>query len=528
MNRKQQSWLPFLLGITMSLGIFFGFRMRDKFPNESFFSNKKPTNLQEVLYLINEKYVDDINAEDITDTVIQTMVNKLDPHSEYMSHEDLKSLNEQLDGHFSGIGIEFDIFHDTLQVTYVIPNGPADKAGLQCGDQIISVNNNTISGIHMESESIKYQIKGKEGTVANVKYKRGASLNTTNITRGNIDLSSLDAYYMMDDHTGYIRLNKFSNQTYKEFMTALMDLKKNNMTKLILDLRNNGGGILDQAIEIADEFLSDDKLITYTEGKHSPRKNYTCKREGQFETGDLIVLCNEGSASASEVLMGALQDWDRATIVGQRSFGKGLVQEVFELRDQSALKLTVARYYTPTGRCIQRPYQNGQEAYYSEVSERRKNGFNKTSDAALHDKGRIYTTPKGKKLYGGGGISPDIVTLPDSSQYSDNTFAIYSLNLITPFSIQYYLQHKSTLGAYQSASDFAKNFKLDEASWNQFTLFISNEGIKTSALTTNEKLNIENTIKANIGKQIWGRDGAFIIMNESDEDVLKGKQLLSK
>lgn len=527
MKNKQQTWLPFLLGITMSLGIFLGFMMRDKFPNSGFFATKKPNTLDEVLYLIDQKYVDDVDASSITDTVIQSVVGKLDPHSEYMSLQDLEELNEQLDGRFSGIGIEFDMFHDTLHVTYVIPDGPASKAGLMSGDQILRVDDKSVSGNLTSSETIKSYIKGTEGSVVKVQLLRNHISKNAAITRGNIELSSVDAAYMIDKNIGYIKLNKFANNTYKEFMTALMDLKQSHMQQLILDLRDNGGGVLDQAIEIADEFLPDDKLITYTEGRHSPRKNYTCKRQGQYETGALIVLCNEGTASASEVLMGALQDWDRATIIGQRSFGKGLVQEIFELRDKSALKLTIARYYTPTGRCIQRSYANGEEAYYNEVSERRKNHYNLASDSTINDHGKIFVTPKGKKLFGGGGIAPDIAMSADDSALTEQRFAIYTGNLLTPYTIKLRNEQSQNFKRYTNIYLFNQQFNIDEKLWSDFSSFSKKEGLSMDSISSSEKQTLSKTIKAYIGKQIWGKQGFFQVLNAADPEIRKACDVLA-
>jgi carboxyl-terminal processing protease len=528
MKNKQQIWLPFFLGITMSIGIFLGFIMRDKFPDKGFFSTKQPTTLDEVMYLVEQHYVDKIDLGTIADTIIQSVINKLDPHSEYLSYQELNSLNEQLEGRFSGIGIEFDMIHDTLYVTYVIPDGPAAKGGLKNGDKIIGVDNKKVSGIRLPTDSIKSFIKGDAGSVVEISCLRNNSPFKTAIKRGNIELSSVDAAYMINAQTGYIRLNKFANNTYKEFMRALMELKARNMKNLIFDLRDNGGGILDQAIEIADEFLSDDKLITYTEGNHSPRKNYTCKRQGQFESGQVVVLCNEGSASASEVLMGALQDWDRATIVGQTSFGKGLVQEVFELRDKSALKLTIARYYTPTGRCIQRSYKNGEDAYFSEVANRKSSSSRFVEYDSMKKAGKIYITPKGKKLFGGGGIAPDQLTATDTTMYSDFLYNILGENVITQYALIYVQQHARDLAKKSNAIEFSRKVITDNETWNQFLSFVSAQGYETASLRPTEKPAIEKSIKAAIGRQIWGKEGFFKIINAEDKDISAAMKVLSQ
>ena len=337
---------------------------------------------------------------------------------------------------------------------------------------------------------------------------------------------SVDASYMMTKEIGYIRLNKFSSVTYREFMEALEPLKKAGLQKLILDLRGNGGGILDQAVEIADEFLDGDKLITYTEGKHVDKKEYRCRRNGQFETGKLVVLADEGSASASEILIGALQDWDRATIVGRRSFGKGLVQEQFDLSDKSALRLTIARYYTPIGRSIQRPYTNGERAYYDEVSNRYHDPETTYADSVKNNSGKAYKTKGGKTVYAKGGIAPDYFIAMDTSGFSKNSAAIYNKSTISSFAYNFYLQNQALIKTFKSPADFIKGFSLSDENWKQFTDAAAKDSINISIVSAKEKSSLSNQIRSSIARQIWRNEGYFEVINTTDEGIKKALEII--
>jgi carboxyl-terminal processing protease len=338
----------------------------------------------------------------------------------------------------------------------------------------------------------------------------------------------VDASYIIENGIGYIKLNKFSQVTYREFMKSLEGLQKQGLKKLILDLRGNGGGVLDEATAIADEFLSGNKLITYTEGKHIPKKEYRCQREGLFENGALVVLADEGSASASEVLMGALQDWDRATIIGRRSFGKGLVQEQYDLNDGSALRLTVARYYTPIGRSIQRSYKNGERAYYEEINKRFHDGEVSSADSLKNDSTQIFTTQKGKKVFGGGGITPDIFIAMDTALFSANLSKIYMKGTIGDFTYYYYLQNKSRLTSHSSIADYEAQFSFTEKDWKQFQDLAKKDSIELSNIKVSDKKEMVTRIKASLARQIWHNEGFYEIMNIEDTSVLKAIEVLSK
>lgn len=497
-------------------------------PGKSFFYTEKRRPVQEIMDLIQNRYVDDIKANELMDTAIQAILSKLDPHSVFIPSEDLQQVNEDLAGKFYGVGVEYNIFSDTVNVTNVLPNGPSAKAGLLAGDKFLKVGDSVVTGLYSQGDRIRKLLRGDKGTDVLVTMLRGTEQRKFTITRGTIPLSSLDASYMMDNGVGYIRLNKFSQQTYREFMESLMALKKQGLKKLVLDLRGNGGGILDEAVEIADEFLPGDKLITYTEGKHVAKKEYRCKRVGQFETEPLVVLADEGTASASEVLIGALQDWDRAAVIGRRSFGKGLVQEQFDLSDNSALRLTIARYYTPIGRSIQRPYGKGGKAYYDEIRNRYHDGETQTADSVKNDTTKVFKTKSGKIVYGGGGITPDYFVALDTTGFTLNSAKLYARNTVPDYAYHYYLQHLPQLKAYKTPADFVKNFSLSDEDWKQFTAAALADSVNLSGTSGAEKLDMINRITAAIARQVWRSEGLYESLNKNDITVKKALEILGR
>jgi carboxyl-terminal processing protease len=510
----------------MIIGMFFGYKMRDNMPGKSFFFAEKRRPVQEIMDLIKNRYVDDVEIEKLADTAIQAILSKLDPHSVFIPAEELQQANEDLAGKFFGIGIEFNIFNDTLHVINVLKDGPGFKAGLVTGDRFIKIDDSIVAGNKTNADAYRKKLRGERGTKVTITYLRNAVTKQAVITRDAIPLVSVDASYMMTKEIGYIRLNKFSSVTYREFMEALEPLKKAGLQKLILDLRDNGGGILDQAVEIADEFLDGDKLITYTEGKHVDKKEYRCRRNGQFEKGKLVVLADEGTASASEILIGALQDWDRATIVGRRSFGKGLVQEQFDLSDKSALRLTIARYYTPIGRSIQRPYTNGEKAYYDEISSRYHDTATVFTDSVKNNSGKAYKTKNGKTVYARGGIAPDYFIALDTTGFNKNTSAIYNKSTIGGFAYNFYLQHKPLLNSFKTPNDFIKGFNLSDENWKQFTEAAARDSINISIASAKEKSSLATQIKSAIARQIWRTEGYFEVMNTSDEGIKKAIEIM--
>jgi carboxyl-terminal processing protease len=518
-NKKLQVWLPLILSICMVAGMFVGYRIRGNMPDTGIFSIRKPRPVEEVLSLIKNQYVDTENMDSLGNIAITSVLAHLDPHSVLLPPPELQTLNEELDGQFYGIGIEFNIFSDTINVLNVLPNSPSDKAGIMVGDKFLKVDDSVVAGVHISTDRIKSLLRGAEGSLVHITVLRNGKDKIIDVSRGVIPLYSLDAAYMINDSIGYIRLNKFSETTYAEFMTATQKLLKEGMKCMILDLRDNGGGILTQATDIADEFLDDNKLITYTEGAHSPKKEYRCTKEGIFEKGKLVVLANEGTASASEILIGALQDWDRATIVGRRTFGKGLVQEQFQLSDGSGLRLTIARYYTPLGRSIQKPYNNGIEAYNDDLMKRFHDGEMTYADSIKHTNEKIYHTASGKVVYGGGGITPDVFVPFDTSEFNNQLAKVYLSGTLNDFVYQNYLNNKKEFNQYKTTKDFVQNYNVSNAVLNDFKGYVAKDSLKIDLKNDSEKVLLEHQIKELTARQIWNTEGYYEASNVYDHAV---------
>ncbi|HEY5406119.1 MAG TPA: S41 family peptidase [Ginsengibacter sp.] len=525
-NKKLQVWLPLILSVCMIAGMFVGYRIKGNMPDTGIFFTNRPKPVQEVMDLIQREYVDKENEDSLGDVAITSMLAKLDPHSVLLPPPELQEVNEDLEGQFFGIGIEFNIFSDTINVLNVLQNSPSDKI-LEVGDKFLKVGDSTVAGVHITSEKIRKLLRGAGGSKANILLLRNGSQKRVGITRGMIPLYSLDAAYMIADTIGYIRLNKFSETTYDEFMTATQDLIKKGMKSMILDLRDNGGGILTEATNIADEFLSDNKLITYTEGEHSPKKEYLCSKPGIFETGKLVVLANEGTASASEILIGALQDWDRATVVGRRTFGKGLVQEQFQLSDGSGLRLTVARYYTPLGRSIQKSYKNGVEAYNMDIMNRFHDGEMSFADSIKHTNEKVYKTQSGKIVYGGGGITPDVFVAYDTTSFDKELAKIYLSGTLNNFVYNNYLDHEKEFNSFKTPKDFQEKYKVDAATLNDFKNYAAKDSISYNLEDANGKQLLEKQIKSLTARQIWRTEGLYEVSNPSDETVQKALQVIT-
>ncbi len=523
MNKKKiQVWLPLLFSLSMIAGMLIGYKLKENMPGRSFFyrDNKKP--LHEIMQLIEKNYVDTVSFDTLSGNAIESILLQLDPHSVYIPLSNVQDIKEDLAGKFYGIGIEYNIIDDTVNVVYVLKDGPSDKAGVIVGDRFLKVEDSVVVGVKINPERIKRLLRGQLGTRVVVTLLRNKQQKSFPITRGSIPLYSLDASYMIAPATGYIRLNRFSETTYEEFMQATEKLQKEGMKKMILDLRDNGGGILSEATDIADEFLDGNKLITYTQGKNMPKKEYNAKREGLFEKGLLVVLADEYSASASEVLIGALQDWDRATIVGRRTFGKGLVQDQYELSDGSALRLTVARYYTPLGRSIQKPYTKGVKTYEDEVINRFHGSEMLNGDSIENDLAKVYTTRNGKQVYGGGGITPDIFVPYDTTKYSSLVAKVFSRGIINDFVYTYYISNITAFNQYKSPLEFEKNYTIDDATWNRFGTYAAKDSVELSVASAKDKLTLTLRLKALMARQVWRNEGLYRVLNAGDEMVKKG------
>jgi len=524
-NKKLQVWLPLLLAVVMISGMFFGFKLHQQTGAKDFFAGNKTSTLQEAMDLIKTRYVDSVQMDSLREDAINAVMDHLDPHSVYIPASGVQEAAEELQGNFEGIGIEFNLFKDTVNVIYVIPDGPSEKAGLQIGDKIVAVNDSSIVSKTLPIQNIRKLIRGKSGSNVQLKIVRGTALQTVNVTRGRIPLPALDAGYMVDATTGYLKLNKFSETTYKEFMEGMEILKKAGMQKLILDLRGNGGGYVQQAVNIADEFLDSNKLIVYTQGSNIEKKEYRASKDGVFEKGKLVVLVDELTASASEILAGALQDWDRATIIGRRTFGKGLVQEQFGLSDGSALRLTVARYYTPSGRSIQRPYDKGKKIYMDEIRDRYEHGEIINPDSVHHlSTEKSFKTSGGKIVYGGGGITPNVYVPVDTSLFTHAVTRLYLDGRFNAFIYQYYISHLQEFQQYKSPREFAQKFQDASDAWKQLEAYALKDSIYLSAIPQSDKKDIEERIKAYLARLKWRNEGFYEVYNLYDPVFQKAMQ----
>jgi carboxyl-terminal processing protease len=529
--KKLQVWLPLLFAIVMILGMLIGFRLRGNIRPTGFFKTREQSTVQEVMDLVNLKYVDTVSMDTLGDNAIDGMLAHLDPHSVFIPAVDLSEVNEDLQGNFEGIGVEFQIFDDTVNVMNVLTEGPSDKAGLRVGDKFIKVGDSVVAGNGINNDKIRRMLRGPGASKVTITLLRAGEGNRSReivITRGTIPLPSVDVAYMINKETGYIRINKFSETTHGEFARALMKLQTQGLQRLILDLRDNGGGILGQSIEIADDFLDGDKLIVYTVGARSPKVEYRCRRDGLFEKGKLVLLTDEGTASASEVLTGALQDWDRATVIGRRTFGKGLVQEQYQLTDGSALRLTIARYYTPTGRSIQKPYDKGHDDYNEEVMKRFHDGEVLHGDSS--HSGPAYKTlgPEKRTVFGGGGITPDIFVSFDTSTLSRSITSLYVNGTLNRFIYSYYIQHLLVFQPFSGPAAFNAGFHDDEKVWNALTAYAAKDTIDLHSLPARDKEALQHRVKALLARQIWRTEGYYEVSNAFDPAVAKALEVVGK
>ncbi len=530
-GKKLNTWLPVLFSVVMIAGISIGYTLRENTtrPGSGLLKKQKTGTLQQVLDLVRFNYVDPVSPDTLADDAIQQVLSKLDPHSIYIPAVNLGEVNEDLQGNFQGIGVEFNIFSDTVNVITVMENGPSDKAGLHTGDKIIKVGDSLVAGNGITTARIKKLLRGPGASNVVLTILRDNKLMPFSLERGIIPIVSVDAAYMVNKDDGYIHINKFSITTYEEFMKSLEKLKGQGMKKLMLDLRDNGGGILQEAVEIADEFLDGTKLIVYTQGNSKPKEEYRCKRDGLFETGKLVVLVNEGTASASEVLAGALQDWDRAEIIGRRTYGKGLVQEQYELTDGSALRLTVARYYTPTGRSIQKPYNKGEEDYASDITNRYHNGEMTNADSNhVQQRGQAFKTKSGRVVYSSGGIMPDIFVSVDTSIISRYFAKLYANNTMSNFAYRYFMQHHAALNALPSATELFNQYKNSDPLWNEFAAFAEKDSVNITAFSARDKEFAQQRLLSLIARQQWKNNGFYEVLNANDLTVKRGMEELDK
>jgi len=515
---------PIYLSIAVIFGILIGTFFNGSSSKSFSLSNNsfKELKIKRLINFIDREYVDSVNTDDLLDDAITQMLGKLDPHSVYIPKENLQAVTESMQGNFVGIGVQFRMINDSITVIQPIKGGPSIKAGIKAGDRILMANKDTLFGHKLISGSIPKYLKGKPDTNVNLQVyrKTSDSLFFIDITRGNVNIKSVDLAYMMNDSLGYIKLDRFARNTYAEFKTSLKNLKENGMTSLVLDLRGNGGGFIDIANSIVDEFLEENKLIVFTKNNKGFIEESFATKQGDFEKGDLYVLIDENSASASEIVAGALQDNDKGTIIGRRSFGKGLVQQELDLGDGSAVRLTVARYYTPTGRSIQKPYEgNGNKNYYKKYQERINSGELLSKDSIPFVDSLKYTTPKGKIVYGGGGIIPDVFVGIDTTNYLSNYYFIS----INDFAFDYVDENRKRLTKQWSLNDFIANFDKNNLVFNAFLAKTK----KFTKLSNKTKISIKNYLKSSIANALFGDVGFYRITHQDDNMLQKVLELES-
>jgi len=530
----KKTLFPVYIALALAIGLLLGYRIQDRIHNNPAgigHSNNNP--IDEVVNLIRANYVDPIEQDKLYGAAISKMLEGLDPHSVFISGEEMQGVEEEMQGNFEGIGIEFYIQNDTIQVVTPLSGGPSEQLGIQSGDKIIMINDTLVAGVKIANLDVMKKLKGPKGTKVKVTIQRINSTQLTDytITRNQIPLISVDAGFMLDVHTGYIKINKFSATTYIEFMDKALPLLKQGMKQMVLDLRQNPGGYLGEATKLADEFLDDKKEIVYTAGRNFPKQYYKAEKTGDFEEIPIVVLIDEGSASASEIIAGALQDWDRGLVIGRRSFGKGLVQEQYPLMNGSAIRLTVAKYYTPSGRCIQKSYEEGLEAYYEEMSDRFVHGevFNK--DSINNKTDNIYKTKLLKRtVYGGGGITPDIFIPLDTSYFNPLTEEVLSLNLLTQFTYSYFAANKGQFSSYHSATEFDAGYQVSNKLYNSFIDYAISNGVNEASLTyaAVSRKELSHRMKAFFAKQIWKTEGLLRVLVREDEAVQRALKELSK
>lgn len=531
-NNLSKVFSPLMIGLAAAIGVLIGMYFSGggasaTNPNRSIARSGK---MQDVLQYILNEYVDTLDPKILQDDAINALLSSLDPHSSYIPATELEHMTEQLEGNFDGIGVEFNIQRDTIMVVAAIVGGPSESLGIQSGDRIVEIDGKPAAGVKITNEEVMKKLRGKSGTKVKVGIFRPGQkgIRPVTITRGKIPIHSVDASVMLDDQTGFIKISRFAANTFDEYQQAFSALRMKGMQRLVLDLRDNPGGYLNAAVDLADEFLPKGRRIVYTEGKARKRENYNATGRGSFETGDLVVLIDEGSASASEIVSGAVQDNDRGWVVGRRSFGKGLVQEETRFDDGSAMRLTIARYYTPSGRCIQRPYEKGSdEDYYMEIADRMRGSGKSKADSGKADTLR-YNTLAGRTVYGGGGIEPDVLVEPDTSGFSEYLAQVVSNGLLSRFAFEYVDARRKELKAmYPSAEAFSRQFS-GQILLNDFYAYAERNGVKADPKGKVVSAGIiSGQLQAMLGRALHGNNGYYLSQSLRDPVVRKALELLN-
>ena len=532
MSTKNTSrFMPLIIAISVVAGILIGtFYARHFAGNKLGIINSSSNKLNALLRVIDDQYVDTVNMTDLVEKAMPQILAELDPHSTYIPAQKLEEVNSELEGSFSGIGIQFTIQEDTIHVNSVIPGGPSEKVGLMAGDRIVMVNDSLFAGKGLTNEKAMRNLKGPKGSQVKLGVKRATEkeLLDFTITRGDIPQNTIDAAYMLDDY-GYIQISKFGRTTHVELLNAIAQLSHEKCKGLIIDLRDNTGGYMEAATRMVNEFLPEGKLIVYTHGRKYPRMEEYANGTGSCQKLPLVVLVNESSASASEIFAGAIQDNDRGTIVGRRSFGKGLVQQPIDFSAGSAIRLTIARYYTPSGRCIQRPYENGKDSKYEmDWITRYEHGEFFSKDSIKLDENLRYSTGLGRPVYGGGGIMPDVFVPQDTTGVSSYLIEVSNKGLILQFSFQYTDRNRAKLSEYDNEEDLLKYLR-HQGIVEQFVRFADSKGVKRRNLLIHKSYKLlERSLYGNIIYNILGREQYIRYINQSDATVKKALDILER
>ena len=528
-NFFKKTYIPLILALVLTGGIFLG-KSLNKYPHKAYLSYYQPEKLTNILNYIEQRYVDTVAKSKLEEAAIPAMLEALDPHSVYIPASEMKRVSEDMRGNFEGIGVVFNHQTDTAIIISVVTGGPSDKVGVMAGDRIMKINGEMIAGLKIHSDTIVRRLKGEKGTKVKISVQRKGvnDLIDFEIIRDEIPLYSVDVAYMVDDSIGFIKINRFAETTYNEFITGVEKLKAQNLRKLILDLRGNTGGYMDAATNITDQFLDAGKLIVYTQGKSSPRYDIFSTSRGICKDIELVILQDEFSASASEIIAGAIQDNDRGTIIGRRSFGKGLVQEPYPLSDGSVIRLTIARYYTPTGRSIQKPYSDDKDEYYNDLYERYKHGEFAEKDSIQFADSLKFITPGGKIVFGGGGIMPDIFVPLDTVGYSKYYAEVVRKGILYNFTFEFADNHREILKKQKDAKgidNYLESIKI----FNQFAEYAEKKGVpKTTKGFIYSRSLVNTQIKANIARNIFDNDGFYPIIQDVDATLKAAIDYLQK
>ena len=525
--------MPFILALCVVIGIAIGTFYANHFnvSRSNGIISTTSNKINALMRIIDEKYVDTVKVNDLVESTMPFILSELDPHSSYIAAKDLEAVNSDLKGHFSGIGIQFMIQDDTIHVNSVIKGGPSEKVGLMAGDRIIAVDDSAFVGKMVNNVSAMKKLKGEKGSEVKLGVFRPDGMEFLNFTiiRGDIPVKSIDAAYMVNDKFGYVKVNKFGETTYPELLFALAKLGQENCKGLIIDLRGNTGGYMAAAIQMVNEFLPNNQLIVYTEGRRSPRQDYPSNGTGSNQNLPLIVLTDEGSASASEIFAGAIQDNDRGTIIGRRSFGKGLVQQPIEFNDGSAIRLTIARYYTPSGRCIQKPYEKGKGSEYElDLLNRYEHGEFFSADSIKQNEKETFKTLKGRTVYGGGGIMPDIFVPRDTTGITTYFSLAATRGLIARYTFVYTDQNRNKLLKYETPEELLSYLKKQNL-LVKFASWAEKKGLKkrNNMMITSRKL-FEYALYGNIIYDMFGMEELVRYQNLTDPTVLKAIEVLEK